>query len=580
MALKDMFKPKWKHSDAKVRLQAIGSLKDQNLLAELAKNDESPEVRKAAVGKIEDQSLLSEVVKQSKDVEVREAIIQKINDQNVLAELAKDDESFKVRYEAISNLSDQSLLVEVAKHSKDKTVRRRLAWKIKNQKFLAEMAKNDDSFGNRSAAILMLNDQKMLSEVLKQLRDDTLRSQLLLRITDHKLLFEMSKNDESLEVRKAAILNLNDQSMLIDFLKELRDDTFRKQLAWQITDQKFLAELAKNDELHEVRQVAVAKLLDQSLLLDVIRDSKDLEVRKAAIRKLNDEKVLVEIANNENIKELRSISLQSIKFLNLPDIITNPIGLKLKLIPAGTYIRGSEHGNSWEKPVHLVTITKPFYIGVTPVTQKQWEKIMASNPSSFKGINHPVESITWDDAQMFLSELSKIVKLHCRLPTDAEWEYADRAMTSTLFYWGNEMDGSYAWWSENSGAQTHEVGVKKPNAWGLFDMSGNVSEWCEDAFFDDYLSSDPQIDPLIEPIFDRDTIKVLYRGKSDWKIKESRVIRGGCYLSDPISYDHSIPSLQSSSRGRRWAEYGSDGIGFRVCCDVEIDSSNSNDEKR
>jgi formylglycine-generating enzyme required for sulfatase activity len=164
------------------------------------------------------------------------------------------------------------------------------------------------------------------------------------------------------------------------------------------------------------------------------------------------------------------------------------VTMKLVLIPAGKFMMGSpdsEQGRRGDEgPQHEVIITKPFYLGLTEVTQAQYEAVMGTNPSHFKGATNPVEMVSWNDATEFCKKLSEKTRQAVRLPTEAEWEYACRAGTKTRFSFGDSDSalGDYAWCSSNSGDKTQPVGQKKPNAWGLYDMHGNVREWCADRY--------------------------------------------------------------------------------------------------
>ena len=169
------------------------------------------------------------------------------------------------------------------------------------------------------------------------------------------------------------------------------------------------------------------------------------------------------------------------------------INYKMVYISPGTFMMGSpsnEPKRDSDEKQHRFTLTKGFYIGITEVTQGQWRKIMGNNPSRFIRDNLPVEMVSWNDCREFIRKLnSKEGGSKYRLPTEAEWEYACRAGSKTMFCFGDSDSrlGDYAWYSNNSSSKTHSVAQKKPNAWGLYDMQGNVREWCQD-WYGDYPS--------------------------------------------------------------------------------------------
>jgi formylglycine-generating enzyme required for sulfatase activity len=171
------------------------------------------------------------------------------------------------------------------------------------------------------------------------------------------------------------------------------------------------------------------------------------------------------------------------------------IGMRFVPIPAGTFTMGDADNG----PTHKVTLTKPFELGQHEVTQEQYEAVMGTTPSHFKGSQNPVEKVSWNDAVEFCRKLSampaeKKAGYVYRLPTEAEWEYACRAGTTTEYSFGDSASelGAYAWYDENSGKNsgktTHPVGGKKPNPWELYGMHGNVCEWCQDWWYGKYPS--------------------------------------------------------------------------------------------
>jgi len=198
-----------------------------------------------------------------------------------------------------------------------------------------------------------------------------------------------------------------------------------------------------------------------------------------------------------------------------PSTFTNSIGMEFVRIPAGTFIMGSPDTDAEafdvEKPAHRVTISQPFYLGKYPVTQAQWEAVMGNNPSEFKGNrNCPVENVSWDDVQVFLRKLNEQEGGggYC-LSTEAQWEHACRAGTEAPRY--HPDVNAIAWYRGNNNAHPQPVGQKLPNAWGLYDMLGNVWEWCHDGRRT--YTADAVVDPMGPTDADAD-----------------RVIRGGCWL--------------------------------------------------
>ncbi|MFB3891174.1 MAG: formylglycine-generating enzyme family protein [Phycisphaerae bacterium] len=163
------------------------------------------------------------------------------------------------------------------------------------------------------------------------------------------------------------------------------------------------------------------------------------------------------------------------------------VTMKLLLVPAGEFMMGYPNGDPErprdEGPQRRVVIAQPFYMSACEVTQEQYERVTGVNPSRFKGPKNPVETVNWDDAVEFCRKFSRKTGMTARIPTEAQWEYACRAGSATRFCYGDDREnlhfGDYAWYGPNSGGSTHPVAQKKPNAWGFYDMHGNVLEWCD-----------------------------------------------------------------------------------------------------
>ena len=226
----------------------------------------------------------------------------------------------------------------------------------------------------------------------------------------------------------------------------------------------------------------------------------------------------------------------------------NPAGMEFVAVPAGELLMGSPRGEpgrrNSDRRQREVQITSAYCIGAYEVTQEQYEAVMGKNPANFPGAKNPVERVSWQDAVDFCARLSGKDGRTYRLPTEAEWEYACRAGSTTAYSFGDDplrLDDQ-AWYSRNSGERPHEVGLKLPNAWGLYDMHGNVWEWCQDWYAQGDRPSAPE-DPTVPT-------SGAYR-----------VVRGGSW------FDYPVP-LRSAARGRDYPPNRADDHGFRVVCEL------------
>ena len=252
-----------------------------------------------------------------------------------------------------------------------------------------------------------------------------------------------------------------------------------------------------------------------------------------------------------------------------PGTVIHSISMKLVPIPAGEFLMGSPDldpdADDDEKPQHLVRITRPFLLAPWPVTQSQYQRVMGETPSYFKDQpENPVETVSWYDAVRFCNRLSEMEKRKpfyeikgkvvtipskegpgFRLPSEAEWEYACRAGSKTRYSFGDDPAGlgEHAWYRENSGQQTQPVGKKHPNKFGLYDMHGNVWEWCWDGWDEDYYKLFSMHKPVVDPL-----------GPS---LATFRVVRGG-------GWDFSPRSLWSAARVKREPDDKLVSLGFRV----------------
>ena len=234
--------------------------------------------------------------------------------------------------------------------------------------------------------------------------------------------------------------------------------------------------------------------------------------------------------------------------------LSDNVMLEMIYIPPGDFLMGSPDDEYMrqpdEGPVTKVTISKGFYMGKYVVTQQQWEALMEYNPSTFHRFEdspqRPVDRVSWEDTQMFLERINELGIGNFRLPTEAEWEYACRAGSTDRFPWG--VDSNYrelfnhAWFFSRSIGQSRPVGQKKPNEWGLYDMFGNVWEWCSDWMGP--FSGNHEVDPV---------------GPEHG---ERKIIRGGSWFNEP-------EALRSANRNAHIPQSRQTNNGFRLVLDIE-----------
>ncbi len=229
----------------------------------------------------------------------------------------------------------------------------------------------------------------------------------------------------------------------------------------------------------------------------------------------------------------------------------NALGMNFVTIPAGSFMMGSVTGGSDETPVHQVTL-RSFRLMTTEVTQGQWRAVMGENPSAYSdcGDNCPVEWVSWDEIQGFISRLNQQTGEVYRLPSESEWEYAARAGTTTAYWWGDEIGSGNANCNGSGCGDTFEntapVGSFAANPWGLYDMNGNVYEWVQDCYIGSYATT---------------PVDGIAHGQSNNCASGTRVLRGG-------SWHGSTGSLRSANRAWNAPDYRLSDFGFRLAQDI------------
>ena len=399
--------------------------------------------------------------------------------------------------------------------------------------------------------LILGSDEKNWNEysVYEAMRDSWLKREIGKRTA--KLIFEELK---AVTTQLALFMHTNEKAVVS--LQEIADNAFAWGLKRRVADDMAAMEiggrslLTKDSEGH-------FRFAHRSIMEFIVAEDLFREPRRIKITDQIKDFVLARM-DDRSVSDLRDLR-RRFAFLSTVHIREDRIELELAkgvsiefvLIPAGGSMMGSpreEEGRGEnESPQHEVEIQEPFYLGRYPVTQAQYESVTGSNPSRFKGALRPVENVSWEDAQSFCEKLGAMVEQRVRLPNEAEWEYACRAGKTTRYYSGDSEEdlARVGWYSGNSGDSTHSVGEKESNALGLYDMHGNVWEWCEDDWHDNYERAPSDGSAWI-----------------DQPRSEYRVLRGGSWGGDPRN---------CRSACRDWSNPGDrNGVrGFRVLLDFK-----------
>jgi formylglycine-generating enzyme required for sulfatase activity len=438
------------------------------------------------------------------------------------------------------------------------------------------------------AAVLMLKKLDLMSESLQRIANDQdmqkqLLAQVLEEIRSQKDLYELQLEINALQAKTAEFVDiaLNFEEYMKPFM-----GSFQSLLSNVATVDQ---ELSK--AMGEIQNIANLLEAQQFRSIESDRDSQRIAdfLARSEIKKDRLQEALEQMGNARagaefdaqllgtgkgisiddclgNIRDFLDVKLDNLKMdlgaiavsaieVNEPDVnfyalepskdvnldLGNGVALNLVDIPAGSFMMGSNDYANEKKP-HQVTL-KAFQMSKYPITQKQYRLVMGTNPSSFQGDeNCPVENLSWHDAVKFCEELSKRIGQKVKLPTEAQWEYACRAGSTGKYCFGDDDSklGNYAWYDKNSGSRTHPVGEKLANSWGLHDMHGNVWEWCEDVWHENYNGAPT------------DGSAWLTGGEQN-----RRALRGGSWFDNVIN-------CRSANRDWNVADDRDNDVGFRV----------------
>jgi formylglycine-generating enzyme required for sulfatase activity len=516
------------HSDnPHTRLKALMGISDQSVLAEIALKDHDSNVGLAALQKISDLALLARILPDL-GVAARAKAVRRVQDPQVLMNVLKNDPVIWIREVAVSRLNDQSVLKDIARNDKEADVRSAAIRRLSDQSLLADIALKGESSSDRVSAMARLTDAGILLSLAAAGGNiaGAARAALFLRepavrkvVPDIDIQFSGDYSTHSYGSGGFTSFKVNGERINVaitaqkteDRTEYIAADLYSADLPNQLSFNpgivtasvpwdRLLANVLgsrpfmENDitsftqyEILAVRRVAVGKTTDQPRLRDIaIRDS-DAGVRRIAVWKLDDRALLEKIRTEDKDPSVRDAAkgrlAQKSRSIELAPGVTMEM---IWISPGEISIPGRDS--------HELKVEKGFWIGRNEVTQRQWQAVMGDNPSQFKGPEFPVENVTSEECLEFANRVNSTLARRIpegqgqglkgatfRLPIRTEWEFACRAGAKSRFYSGDEeSDLDRVGWYDNSLQMPYKGCIKEPNAWGLYDMHGNVGEWCFD----------------------------------------------------------------------------------------------------
>jgi formylglycine-generating enzyme required for sulfatase activity len=505
-----------------------------------------PEVARAALGKVTNPALIADVTLRSADLALRKEAIAKLTDGNQLARIAAAHFDRETRLAAVERMTDGEQLAAALGKTNYQETRLAILRKLTDQKRLASLALTLRNSDERVVAVSRLSDSALLAEVALKSQAPAVAKGALARITDQNALLEIVRKSRDLDLRRSAVERITDPEMALEVAAKYEPVELRSAALEKITDDPQLLRVIRESQYADTRQAAFTKLRDRSGLVGIMAELTDDTILAAAVSLTTDRATLEKVVSAPGLTAARWAALSRMAQLSpsqpLPDVpvrtFKNSIGMSFVWIDPRRFRMGDEESSfDAEKPSHTVVLSEGYYLQTTEVTQAQWEAVMGGNPSAFKAADRPVENVSWEDAVEFLKRLNlKEQGAPYRLPTEAEWECACRA--GGLEPKNPKDANAVAWWEKNSGGESHQVGQKKANAWGLFDVQGNVDEWLADRYDPKQYVVGARVDP---------------QGSGDG---EARAVRGG-------SWSSSAESLGCANRAGRQPGYRNSNLGFR-----------------